>query len=70
MKTWLIVGASRGIGLEFVRQLLDRGDRVIATVRNPEKAAELWQIAGKAPLGACQFLLCDVSSDELINVGI
>ena len=68
MSTWLIIGASRGIGLEFVRQLLDRGDQVIATVRDPENAAELWTMAGAAPMGACRLLLCDVTSEELITV--
>ncbi len=36
--TALIVGASQGIGLEFVRQLLQsaRADRVYATYRNPQ----------------------------------
>ena len=34
MKTILIIGASRGIGLELVRQYTDDGDRVIATVRD------------------------------------
>ena len=68
MPTWLIVGASRGIGLEFVRQLLGRGDQVIATVRDPQKASELWSLAGEAPRGACRLLLCDVSSDESITV--
>ncbi|MCJ1421021.1 hypothetical protein MMC32_007383 [Xylographa parallela] len=67
MHTWLIVGASRGIGLEFVRQLLARGDQVIATVRDLEKASELWSLAGVAPRGACQLLLCDVQSDNSIN---
>lgn len=33
MKTVLITGANRGIGLEFARQLGARGDRVIAAVR-------------------------------------
>ena len=34
--TWLIVVASRGIGLELTAQLLKRGDRVFATARNIE----------------------------------
>ncbi|MFT5994108.1 MAG: NAD(P)-dependent dehydrogenase (short-subunit alcohol dehydrogenase family) [Bradymonadia bacterium] len=37
----LITGANRGLGLEFVKQLLDRGDTVIATARRPEAATEL-----------------------------
>ncbi|KAF2766091.1 NAD(P)-binding protein [Teratosphaeria nubilosa] len=39
--SWLIVGASRGIGHEFVRQLLARGDHVYATVRNREAKHDL-----------------------------
>ena len=66
--TWLIVGASRGIGLEFVKQALAKGDKVVATARAPQKAAQLWELAGPAPRGACQLLLCDVSSGESINV--
>ena len=34
MSTYLITGANRGIGLELVRQLKDRGDDVIATCRS------------------------------------
>lgn len=34
MATVLVIGASRGIGLEFVRQYVDAGDRVIATARD------------------------------------
>ncbi len=34
MKTFLITGANRGIGLEMTRQCMDRGDRVIAACRS------------------------------------
>jgi len=41
MATVLVTGANRGLGLEFVRQLLDRGDEVIATRRGKAGSGEL-----------------------------
>ena len=38
---WLITGANSGFGTEFVHQILARGDKVIATGRNPDKLAVL-----------------------------
>jgi NAD(P)-dependent dehydrogenase (short-subunit alcohol dehydrogenase family) len=35
--TWFVTGTSRGLGLELVRQLLDRGDNVAATTRSTER---------------------------------
>ncbi len=47
MATVLIVGASRGIGLEFVRQYTAEGSRVIATHRSPEAGAKLRELGAK-----------------------
>jgi len=40
-RTWLITGVSSGFGHELAQQLLERGDRVIGTVRRPDAVADL-----------------------------
>jgi NAD(P)-dependent dehydrogenase (short-subunit alcohol dehydrogenase family) len=47
--TALITGTSRGIGLEFARQLAGQGWRVIATARDPAGSAELLSLAAADP---------------------
>lgn len=49
MKTALVTGASRGIGLEFCRQYAADGWRVFACARNPEKSDELNMLANTHP---------------------
>ena len=50
MKTLLITGASRGIGLEFCRQYAAAGGwRVLACCREPGKADALNKLAGRYP---------------------
>jgi NAD(P)-dependent dehydrogenase (short-subunit alcohol dehydrogenase family) len=58
MATWLITGANRGIGLEFVRQALRAGHEVIAAVRDPHGATALDDLRGQ---GALDVLRLDVS---------
>lgn len=41
----MVTGANRGIGLEFVRQLLEKGAQVVATAREPEQAGALKELA-------------------------
>jgi short-subunit dehydrogenase len=40
-RTWLITGVSSGFGRELTSQLLNRGDRVIGTVRDTSRIADL-----------------------------
>ena len=60
IRTALVTGANRGIGLEFVRQLLGRGDHVVAACRQPGKAAALNTLAGDHP-GRLHVLPLDVA---------
>ena len=40
-RTWLITGVSSGFGRELTEQILERGDRVVGTVRDTGKVADL-----------------------------
>ena len=53
-RTWLITGVSSGFGNEMIRQLLEKGDTVIGTVRNTKKVKEL--IAKYPDTFDCQIL--------------
>ncbi len=59
----LVTGANRGIGLECVRQLLARGDRVVATCRQPGKANALNTLTGEYP-GRLRVLPLDVGIEK------
>lgn len=61
MPTVLITGASRGIGLEYVRQFAAEGWDVIATCRAPDSASDLSSIAGNITVHAL-----DVDSDDSV----
>lgn len=61
----LITGANRGIGLEFTRQYLARGERVVAACRRPGKATELTQLAGAHP-GHLHVLAVDLADPKTV----
>ena len=72
----VVTGANRGIGLELVRQLLARGDRVEAAVRDPDNATELNQLAARvhrvdvtrdAHVAELAAALGDAAIDMVIN---
>lgn len=43
-KSIIVTGGNRGIGLEITRQLLYRGNNIVATTRQPKEASELDQL--------------------------
>jgi len=45
----LVTGSNRGIGLEFTRQLLDRGHHLFATCRRPDAADALHALRRRHP---------------------
>ena len=66
MATVLLIGASRGIGLELARQYREAGWRVIATARSPAAVATLQQDRGRLEGRVSQLSasLADVTSRE------
>ena len=62
---WVITGASRGLGLEFARQLAARGETVEAAAREPHASAKLEQLAA-ASGGRVHVHACDVADDASV----
>ena len=58
MGTYLVTGIGRGIGQELARVLMARGERVIGTVREPERERDNW--AGPIAEGRLMLLAMDV----------
>jgi NAD(P)-dependent dehydrogenase (short-subunit alcohol dehydrogenase family) len=59
----LVTGSNRGLGLAFARQLLEHGEHVIASCRQPGKATALNTLAGEFP-GRLHVLPLDVANEK------
>ena len=64
---YLVTGANRGIGLELVRHLLARGDRVFATCRRPDAATDLHDLEAQYPDGQLVIVTLDVTAPASID---
>ena len=65
MQRVLVTGANRGLGLEFVHQLLARGARVIGACRQPGRALKLTELAAAHP-GHLHVLPLDLDKERSI----
>lgn len=64
-KVWFITGASKGLGLSLVKQLLNKGDKVAATSRN---AADLNKAIASHPNFLA--LTVDINNEEDVKAAI
>lgn len=63
--TYVITGASRGLGLEFVKQLSAKGHYVFALARNPEKSPGLQNLIDNKKVFAIK---ADTTCEKSIKV--
>jgi NAD(P)-dependent dehydrogenase (short-subunit alcohol dehydrogenase family) len=70
MKTVLITGANRGIGLEFARQYAMDGWRVLACCRHPESAEALNKLAGRYPARLTLHALDVAEHTQIARLGL
>ncbi|KIJ62391.1 hypothetical protein HYDPIDRAFT_114479 [Hydnomerulius pinastri MD-312] len=67
--TWFLTGASRGIGLETTRQLLQSPwHTVFASCRSPSTATDLAALSSSGP-GTLHIVQLDVTNEESIKSG-
>ena len=65
-KTWFITGASSGFGEALATYLLQQGDRVAATFRQPQQAADFTAKEAGRTLG----LVCDVTNEPQVKTAV
>ncbi|KAG8732179.1 hypothetical protein FRC11_000235 [Ceratobasidium sp. 423] len=72
MAQYLVVGANRGLGLEFVRQLLQKPEnRVIATYRDASKLGELNKLSSEwLNVGRLESVQLDMNDDESCKAAV
>ena len=65
-RTWIVLGTSVGLGHALVREVLEHGERVVATTRSPASLADLAQTFGDALLPLAVDLRASDQIDDAI----
>jgi NAD(P)-dependent dehydrogenase (short-subunit alcohol dehydrogenase family) len=63
--TYVVTGASRGLGLEFVKQISAQGHIVFALARNPDNSERLQSLVDNKKVFAVKL---DATSEQSIKV--
>ena len=69
MKVWLITGASRGMGWEFVAAALDAGHAVVATGRRPAEVADAFGASDRLLVAALD-VTSQSDADAAVAAGV
>lgn len=70
MITWFITGAARGFGLEVARQALERGDRVVATARDPRNVEEALSAYGDRVLAVALDVTDEAQARAAVDAAV
>jgi NAD(P)-dependent dehydrogenase (short-subunit alcohol dehydrogenase family) len=65
-KNWLITGSSRGLGRAFTQAILEAGDNVLATARDPRQLADLERRFGNS----IKTLQLDVTDEDQARTSV
>ncbi|EJD42198.1 NAD(P)-binding protein [Auricularia subglabra TFB-10046 SS5] len=66
MASYVVAGASRGIGLEFVVQLANKGNTVFALARTPDRAKGLQELKSKPNVHILKGDITDAASLQAV----
>lgn len=70
MNICVVTGANSGMGMVTIQELLERGDRVIATVRSQKKATLLIQLLREHAVSDANLEVEIVQLDQLDSYGV
>lgn len=69
-RIWFITGVSSGLGAALAQAAIERGDKVVGTFRNEEKAREFSEQYGDAALGVVMDMTNDLQVSSAVEKAI